>query len=617
MNKLNKTTAFLLAILFSFIFLPSGAFATPDDTVKLTIIHVNDRHGRTQAEPYISQMAKDLSGENVLILDAGDSLHGQTASILTKGEAMVEVMNAVGYSAMVPGNHDFNFGVDRLTELSEKMNFPLLAANVRGGDGELLFDPYVIFEMNGVKVGVFGIATPETATKSDPRIVADLTFDDPVQTAALMASELKSRGCDIIIALTHLGLSNASEPENRSEALAAVDGIDVVIDGHSHTLLENGMLVGDTLIAQTGELGKNIGVVEIEVSNGKAVSKTAKLVAVPKSGEASELVPDEDIVSKIAEEDAKLSHITEEIVGSTPVFLDGEWPGIRTNETNLADLITDSMKYAAGADIAFLTGGNIRASISAGDITMGQILTTLPYSNLITTVELSGTDVLAMLEYGVSKYPEPAGEYIHVSGIKFEFDTNAPSMRRVTKVTMADGGEFDIDAIYTIATIEFLSEGGDGYTMVANGTNKIYYQGDIEALIEYLNTSPDIKAAPDGRVTPGSFNVSNLTLSVENSCYKGTADIANSLSVTRSACIIMAFYEDGKLVGLKTATENTDPYDENNTAEIEYTPNVQLSSETIVKLMIWDGLETLRPYTEALSKTVNELSASESEDIAA
>lgn len=501
-NKHSKLASIILAILLMLSVLPTAVFAVTEDTARLTILHVNDRHGRMQAEPYISQMVKDLksNSENVLLLDAGDSLHGQTVTNLSKGEAMVEIMNEVGYDAMVTGNHDFNFGVERLTELSKMMNFPLLAANVKGENGENLFEACKVFKMNGITVGVFGIATPETITASDPRIVAGLKFEDPAQTAAAEVEELKGAGCDIIIALTHLGEDSLSAPGNRSDALAAVPGIDVIIDGHSHTALESGRIEGGTMIAQTGEYGGKIGVIEITKSGGN-ISKTAKLVALPEEDEKTELIPDERIAARIAEEEAEIEPITGAVVGNTPVLLQGEKAVVRTEETNLANLITDSMKYVTGADMAVLTGGNIRASIEPGDITMGEALTTLPFSNLITTVELGGGDILEMLEHGVSGYPEPVGEHIQVSGIKFEFNPDAEPMSRVINVTMADGSAFDESKTYTVATIDFLAAGGDGYAMMANGKNKTYYQGDVEAFVEYLSTNPSMKDEPDGRIT--------------------------------------------------------------------------------------------------------------------
>lgn len=502
-NKSKKMAAALLAALM----LVSVQFNVFAADASLTILHVNDRHGRMEAEPYVSQMAKDIAagGGSVLILDAGDTLHGQTPTNLTKGEVMVSLMNTVGYGAMVPGNHDFNFGVDRLKELSKTMKFPLLSANVKTADGDNLFEPYKVFDFNGVKVGVFGISSPETVSKSDPRIVAGLTFEDPAQAAEKMVIALKAEGCDVIIALTHLGVDAASAAKDRSDALNKVDGIDIIVDGHSHTLLETGKTAGNadkTVTAQTGSFAENIGVIEVVVSDD-GITKTAKTVAVPKADdEKPAIAADAAIVSQIEAEKAKIEPITGVVVGNSPVLLQGEREFVRTVETNLANVVSDSMKYATNADIAFLTGGNIRASIEAGDITMGQALTTLPFSNLLATVDLSGADVLKVLEHGVAKYPEASGDHIQVSGIKFEYDPNAEPGSRVTSVLMADGSAFDEKGTYTVCTIDFIIAGGDGYEMMKNGKNMTYYGGDVEAFAAYLGTKPAISAEPEGRVTP-------------------------------------------------------------------------------------------------------------------
>lgn len=501
-NKRIKVAVTLLLVLMAICAFSFSAPAAEDDAIKLTIIHTNDLHGRTAAQPYIAQMAKDLqaSGENVLIFNAGDTLHGQTPANLSKGEAMVGIMNAVGYSAMTPGNHDFNFGVERLQELAAEMDFPLLAANVKDANGVNLFEAYAVIELNGLTVGVFGLATPETTTKSDPRIVAGLTFANPAETAADMVKALQEADCDIIIALTHLGDDKATKDNNKSDAVAAVPGIDLIIDGHSHTLLENGKMIGDTLVAQTGEFGQNIGVVELTLAEG-AVSKTARLVAVPGAEEESTLIPDQAVLAQIAAEEAKIEPITAAVVGKTPVLLQGERAIVRTSETNLTNLITDSMRHATGADIAFLTGGNIRASIEAGDITMGQVLTTLPFANLLVTVELKGSDIMTVLEHGVSYYPEAAGAHIQVSGLSFSFDAAAQPGQRVGAVTMADGSTLALEQVYTVATIEFIAVGGDGYEMLTKGDNFVYYQGDADALAEYLATDPLIQAGPEHRIT--------------------------------------------------------------------------------------------------------------------
>lgn len=453
-----------------------------DAPVNLTILHLNDAHGRTDAEGALSQMANDLKarGQNVLIFDAGDRMHGQLATNLSQGESMINVMNTVGYSAMAIGNHEFNFGRERLNEMTQMTDFPMLAANVTDESGRNVFQQYEVFRMNGVTVGVFGIASPETPQKSDPRSVAGLTFGDPAATARAMVQTLRGYGVDVIIALTHLGDDAASLPAHRSDAVAAVDGIDVVIDGHSHTLLENGKMVGNTLVAQTGDWGRNIGVVEMTVQGGSVSAKLAYVVPVN-----AELSVNPAIAAVIADGQRQVDYLNTIVVGRTAVELDGARENVRTRSTNLGVLITDAILHATGADVAVVTGGNIRASIPAGDITLKHVYDVLPFFNLLVTVEVTGADIMAALEHGVARSPETDANFPHFSGLSFEFDAARAPGSRVTSVTMANGTPLNLTANYTLATSEFLQVGGDGYTMFGS-RNLMYYGGDAEAFAEYI-----------------------------------------------------------------------------------------------------------------------------------
>jgi 5'-nucleotidase len=451
-----------------------------------------------EALPYISALAKAAQG-HVLIVDAGDTLHGQITANLTRGESMVEIMNATKYNVMTPGNHDFNFGVERLKELSEMMEFPLISANVKDSDGELMFEPYTIFEFEGLKVGIFGLTTPETYSKSDPRIMAGIKIEDPATVAAAMVEELQKEDCDLIIALVHIGDDESSLPSERSDAIARVPGVDIVIDGHSHTLLENGKLIGDTLVAQAGGNGSHIGIVTVTVKDG-IIDKFANAHPVP-TEDSEDLKADEAIAARIDELNESISPMTSVKVSETPYLLVGERQAVRTGETNLANLIADSKRIATQSDIAFLTGGNIRANIEAGEITMGDVLTVLPFSNLLVSVELKGSVVLEILEHGVSLYPEAAGSHIQVSGLSFTFDPEAEPNSRVKNVTMLDGSPLDLDKVYTVGTSEFLAAGGDGYSMMSKAEDLVYYQGDAEAFVDYLKTNPTIKAEAENRVS--------------------------------------------------------------------------------------------------------------------
>lgn len=502
----KKLLTMILALtLLAGIFGSSLTAYTASAPVKITVIHTNDVHSRVGVEPYVAGLVneKKAAGENVLVLSAGDVLHGQPLATLSRGRNIVDIMNAVGYDAMVPGNHDFNYGFDRLKMLQNRMNFPVLGANVKTVNGRDALTPYVIKEVGGVKVGIFGLATPETKTKTNPKNVADIDFKYPVSVARETVRTLKSQGCKVVIALTHLGDDEETWKEERSAAVAQIEGIDLIIDGHSHSVWENGLDVNGVLLAQTGSYGENIGVVELKVSGGKVRSKTASLMPVPTAEKPNPaLTEDAKVKSLIARLEKANQAITAEVIGKTPVLLQGEREFVRTQETNLGNLITDAMRHASGADIALTNGGGIRASIPAGDITKGDVLTVLPFGNYVVTKNMSGKAIKEALEHGLTAYPETAGGFPHVSGIKFTFNPSAAPGNRVTSITLSNGQPLNPDKFYTLATNDFMAAGGDGYTMIGESAGETIYSSLDEAVIAYLQTNPEISATAEGRIVP-------------------------------------------------------------------------------------------------------------------
>ncbi|WMJ77363.1 metallophosphoesterase [Sedimentibacter sp. MB35-C1] len=283
--KKRVTSLVLVALLI----LSSFSFAFADETgiTAITIIHTNDIHGRIEEDSYnnvmglakIAALIKEAkeANPNTLVLDAGDVLHGMPIVNISKGENALNVLEAAGYDYMTIGNHDFNYGKERLFELRDMSGIGMLCANVLDEEGKPVFTPYTIEEMDGVKIGIFGLATPETMYKTSPLNVEGLTFADPVEISKEMVEELKDQ-TDVIIALAHIGLDESSVITSKAIA-QEVDGIDVIIDGHSHTLLEEGMIVNNTLIAQSGNYDKNLGYVDISVQDGEVIEKTARLVS--------------------------------------------------------------------------------------------------------------------------------------------------------------------------------------------------------------------------------------------------------------------------------------------------------------------------------------------------
>lgn len=496
----------ILSLSLVFILLLSiCSFAADESDVTITIAHTNDTHSRVFEGSYdgmgfakLATEVENLKSENpnFLLLDAGDALHGQTISTLVNGESIIDVFNTMGYDAMTAGNHDFNYGQERLVELAGMANFPILSSNVVKEDGSLLLENYIIKDIAGIKVGIFGLTTPETTYKTHPDNVKGLTFKDPIETAKEVVSELSGQ-VDVIICLAHIGLDE--ESEITSDLIAeAVPEIDVIIDGHSHTVLPEGMTVNGVLIAQTGEYDKNLGIITLKLTDNEITSKTASLFT---KEESADLAENETILKKLNEITAEQEKITSVVIGKADFVLEGERENVRAGETNLGNLITNAMIKTTGADIAITNGGGIRSSVDVGDITKGEIITVLPFGNYIITKDIKGSDVKAAIEHGISDYPELKGAFPHVAGLSFTFDPSKEVGSKVVSI-YANGEALDLDKIYTVATNDFMAAGGDDYTMFKDYPIKGEYPALDEAVINYIQNYSVKGLKVENRVVP-------------------------------------------------------------------------------------------------------------------
>ena len=506
-NKRFMSLALSITMVLSLVlFNPISAFA--DDAKELVILHFNDTHARVKSVEKdgvvtgvgfdrIAQYKQDLLKENpnVLMLDAGDTLHGQPIATLSQGESIVKILNLMGIDAFTPGNHDFNYGFARLQELEKMMNFPIVSANVMDKSGKEVFKPYVIKEMDGFKVGIFGLSTPETSYKTNPKNVETIDFTDTIAAAKKAVEALEKENVDVIIALTHLGLDQGDDTSDK--VAEAVDGIDIVIDGHSHTTLEEGRMVKNTLIASTGEYDKAFGIVTLKIANGEVTEKSAKLMA---AADTKDIVPHPDVVALLADIDKGLNEILSEKIGTSTVMLDGARENVRTKETNFGQLVADAMLDATGAEVALTNGGGIRASIEAGDITKNHIVTSFPFGNYLVTKEVKGKDIKAALEHGLSKYPEQNGGFPHVAGITFTFNTANPAGSRVSDL-MVGGSPVDMEKAYLFVTNDFMAAGGDGYTMLKPYATVNEYAAFDEILVNYIKKMGTISTTLVPRMT--------------------------------------------------------------------------------------------------------------------
>ena len=511
--KFAKSSQKFLAVLMALTLVFSSfgslnAFAeeTEQDTV-IYILHTNDMHGRIETGSYdgmgfdrIAALVNQFRAENdnVLLLDAGDVSHGMPDATISEGKIVIDIMNAMGYDAMAPGNHDFNYGSDRLLELNEIANFPILAANVKvKATGENFLPGYEIWEIDGLKVGIFGLATPETLFKSHPDNTATLEFINPVVAAQEMVTMLAPQ-TDMIIALTHLGLDESSEVNETSKGVAeAVDGIDLIVDGHSHTELQNGLMVNDTLIVMAKEYNKFVGVVKITVTPEGEKTLEASLIT---KDEGLALEADADVRAVIDAGLEAQASIKNEVVGKTDVDLEGSREMVRTGETNLGNLLTDALKWKSGAEAAITNGGGIRTSVLTGEITRGSLIEVAPFGNLVVSKKLSGETILAALNNGAAGYPATHGAFAHVSGITYVIDPNKAVGERVQDV-MINGEALDLERMYNVATNDFLAAGGDKYDMLQGGEVTGEFGVMDGAMIEYIATLDVVAPKVEGRIT--------------------------------------------------------------------------------------------------------------------
>ena len=481
---------------------PLLAFAETEATT-LTIVHVNDVHGHVKGDDSVIGYEKlktiydDLKAEdpNVLLLNAGDTVHGTTLATLSSGEAIVNLMNKMEFAAMTPGNHEFNYGYERLVELSEMAEFAILGANiVKEEDDSSDFEAYIIEEFDGFTVGIFGISTTETKVKSHPNNTVGIKFENEIEATKRVVAELEDK-VDIIVGLFHVGIDEESDITTIDIA-EAVDGIDIIVDGHSHHELAEGRLVNDSLIVQAGEWTKNVGLVELTIEDGEVVNTEARLIT---HEEALEVEPDAEIVAAIAEIEAANDSILEEVIGSATLPLVGEREVVRTGESNLGNLITDIMLEVGQADVAITNGGGIRASIEEGEITLEDILTTFPFTNYPVVIEVTGQTIVDALDFGIDAYPEAAGKFPHVAGMTFKIDNSGETNKAVD--LMVAGEPIDLEANYKLVTNDFMGAGGDGYTMFEGATILAEYGLLSEVLADYIRAEGEIAPAVEGRIT--------------------------------------------------------------------------------------------------------------------
>ena len=479
------------------------------------IVHTNDIHARVEEDDYNQVIGMDrLSGiaqaftegaDGSLMLDSGDTFHGQSIATLVKGESVAKLIKACGYDAMTTGNHDWSYGKDRLKELGGIANVKILSGNIKNTDGTSFFDTDAFVKeiaKNGktLKIGVFGVSDPEMKNKTTPSNVEGLEFQDAVTYARREAAALKAEGCDVVIALSH-----TLDPKN---VAAQVDGVDLWLCGHEHIELSESVTTPDgskTYVSESGYYLNTVGLIDLNCTMDEDGSVHVDYNKTSVDYEAAQNYPKDASVTAVLDSiKAENETVLNRVIGTSPVELDGVWEHIRIGQTNLGNVITDAYLLATGADIAFENAGGIRASIAAGTVTYGDVINVSPYGNYVVTKKLTGAQIKEMLETSLviqenciaandsgewDAWPNDSGSYLQVGGITVRFDPAQPAGDRVLSV-QKDGQELDDTKEYTVAVNNYLA-GSDSYPQLAGAMETGEYSCCEELLIRFFEQGSD------------------------------------------------------------------------------------------------------------------------------
>ena len=505
----------------------SGTISSPSSHAALNTLHLiytNDIHGniapkedrkrQTIKEPrgglaYMGAVIKDIQKEangNYLLLDGGDWSQGTYESSLTKGKTVIDVMNNVGYDAIEVGNHEFDWSQKALDDMAERGEFPVLGANIIRENPEVLKDikPYTIKEVNGVKVGILGIITPETAEKAKPKNLEGIIFENPVNTVKKYLPEIKGKGAEFLVVLSHEGV--AADNKRLAET---VSGIDVIVGGHSHTMLEEPLNVNGTLIVQARKHSLFVGDLEVSLDpeTKKVVSYKNRLIPV----NTQEITPDpeiEKIITPVMEEAKKKKA---EVVGTAEV--DMTHPKHKSLESIMGNTVTDAMREFTGTDIAMMNSGGIRDEVLKGPVTFGELYRVLPFDDTIMTLNLKGKDLKFLLENSAKR---PEGN-LQISGMAMTVDPGKPEGEKVVKAEV-NGKPIEPDKSYSITVGVFLATGGDGYKEFKKGTDLKGYDkevlGTLRDYFEMHSPFTEENAKIEGRIKflrppPEPLNIDN------------------------------------------------------------------------------------------------------------
>lgn len=503
MQRLKGT---LIAFALVGYLLGCSAWAGDSNPIELKILHVNDFHGRMLSfEEKLGNGSPEVGGaaflagkieeerarnpEGTLLLSAGDMFQGVPISNVFRGKPVLEMMNTLRFDAMALGNHEFDWGLDTLTEMASGGGFPFLAANIRSGEKTIPWlEPFAIVERKGLRIGIIGVTTVETPVATKPSNVAGLQFLEPTLVIPELIRKIRADGADIVVVLSHLGL-------DADKSLAkAVPGIDIIVGGHSHTVVDDLVQVGGTSIVQAGYWGMYLGVLDVTVDRLSSGALTLKPQYKLETVHAGHGRPVHDETARITSKYyEKIKEEFSKQIGTTRIDLTRR----AGEESNVGNLVADAMRFAADAHIAFQNNGGIRSDIPQGPVTLEQVYTLLPFDNQIISMDLSGRQILQVLNESGAKQRS----ILQVSGLKVVYGPSKRGVGKVRKAFLADGRPLEPDKFYRVAVNDFLAAGGDGYEIFKKGRNTVAGDGVREAFINYLSRHSPVNPQIEGRIT--------------------------------------------------------------------------------------------------------------------
>ncbi|MDF1607893.1 5'-nucleotidase C-terminal domain-containing protein [Hoeflea sp. YIM 152468] len=557
MNKIIKRALLSASVLG----MSSGA-ALAD--YSLTILHINDWHSRIESNnkyestcaaedetegkcfggaarlvTAIADRRKALDGSNVLLLNGGDNFQGSLFYTTYKGTVEAEFLNQMKFDAMTVGNHEFDDGEEALAPFLDVIAFPVLSANVAASVSSKVGDrikPSMVMEVGGEKIGIVGAVTNDTPEIASPG--PNILIADDIRSITAEVEKLTAEGVNKIIALTHVGYPRDME------LVARIPGVDVVVGGHSHSLLSN---TDENAEGPYPTMIDNPGGYKVPVAQAASYSKYLGEFTVTFDDDGvvreakgdpilldSTIIPDEGVLARIKELGAPIEELKTRRVSDTDAAIDGSRDTCRAGECEMGNLVADAMLDRVsdqGVTIAIQNGGGLRASIDAGEITMGEVLSVLPFQNTLATFELKGSDIVAALENGASQIEEGGGRFAQVAGLRYTFDKDAEAGSRIVSVEVKKGDGFEPiepETVYSVATNNYMRGGGDGYSVFSSaGMNAYDFGPGLEQVVaDYLAKNTPYKPYTDGRVMAAATKPMTDSAPAEEEAAAEAPDVA-------------------------------------------------------------------------------------------